>query len=221
MSPEAAVPAHFSFLSLAANASLAVQAIMAALALASVLCWTIGFEKLMRYAAFSRHVRRVEENASGCVLDRPASWLVTRLDGIAACEPPPAGGSATEFKAAIQGSLELEIAAQMRRLQSGLPVLATVGATAPFVGLFGTVWGIMNSFTGIAAARDTSLATVAPGIAEALLATAIGLAAAIPAVVIYNLANVFIAGAAQRLSHAAARMAKSYGSGGNREEAGA
>jgi biopolymer transport protein ExbB len=76
--------------------------------------------------------------------------------------------------------------AQARSIRQGLAVLATIGATAPFVGLFGTVWGIMDSFVGISKAQTTNLAVVAPGIAEALLATAIGLAAAIPAVIIYN-----------------------------------
>ena len=76
--------------------------------------------------------------------------------------------------------------AEARRIRFGMGLLATIGATSPFVGLFGTVWGIMNAFRGIAASNDTSLAVVAPGIAEALLATAIGLVAAIPAVIIYN-----------------------------------
>jgi biopolymer transport protein TolQ len=75
---------------------------------------------------------------------------------------------------------------EMGRLQPGLPLLATIGSAAPFVGLFGTVWGIMNSFSAIARSQDTSLSVVAPGIAEALFATAIGLAAAIPAVLAYN-----------------------------------
>ncbi len=83
-----------------------------------------------------------------------------------------------------------------------------MGSTAPFIGLFGTVWGIMHSFSGIAAARDTSLATVAPGIAEALFATAIGLAAAIPAVLFYNQANVSLSRLAARLSAAVAAIAK-------------
>ena len=102
----------------------------------------------------------------------------------------------------------METSAQLQRLQSGLPFLATVGSTAPFVGLFGTVWGIMRSFTGIAAAKDTSLAVVAPGIAEALFATAIGLAAAIPAVIFYNQANVSLGRLADRLSAAVVRFAK-------------
>jgi biopolymer transport protein ExbB/TolQ len=215
----AAVPPHFSFLSLAANADVVVQAVMAALLLASVMCWTIGLEKLIRYSAFSRHVRRLEEWADNSFLERSSSWLVTRLGEIAAAEPLPPGETASGLKANIQGSLHLEIAAQMRRLQSGLPLLATVGSTAPFVGLFGTVWGIMNSFSGIAAAKDTSLAVVAPGIAEALLATAIGLAAAIPAVIIYNLANVYLSDSAERLSHAAARIAKAHCVEAGRSEA--
>jgi biopolymer transport protein TolQ len=78
------------------------------------------------------------------------------------------------------------LSVDMRQLQTGLPFLATTGSAAPFIGLFGTVWGIMNSFSAIAASQDTSLAVVAPGIAEALFATAIGLVAAIPAVIAYN-----------------------------------
>ena len=93
-----------------------------------------------------------------------------------------------------------------RRLMRGTGVLATIGATAPFVGLFGTVWGIMNSFIGISKAQTTNLAIVAPGIAEALLATAIGLVAAIPAVVIYNLFARAIAGYRQGLGDAAAAV---------------
>ena len=86
--------------------------------------------------------------------------------------------------------------------------MATVGATAPFVGLFGTVWGIMRSFTGIAAAKDTSLAVVAPGIAEALFATAIGLAAAIPAVIFYNQANALLGDVAARMTAAVTKWLK-------------
>ncbi len=112
------------------------------------------------------------------------------------------------FGARLERSLQMEAGEQMQRLQAGLSFLATVGSTAPFVGLFGTVWGIMHSFGGIAAAKDTSLATVAPGIAEALFATAIGLAAAIPAVLFYNQANVSLSRIAARLSVAVARLAK-------------
>ena len=88
--------------------------------------------------------------------------------------------------ARIDRSMDVAIAKESEQLQSGLSVLATVGATAPFIGLFGTVWGIMNSFQSIAISKNTSLAVVAPGIAEALFATALGLLAAIPAVIAYN-----------------------------------
>ena len=91
------------------------------------------------------------------------------------------------IKERIASRLERIEAAAARRITRGTGVLATIGATAPFVGLFGTVWGIMNSFIGISKSQTTNLAVVAPGIAEALLATALGLAAAIPAVVIYNM----------------------------------
>ena len=96
--------------------------------------------------------------------------------------------------------------AMSRRILRGTGVLATIGATAPFVGLFGTVWGIMNSFIGISKSHTTNLAVVAPGIAEALLATALGLAAAIPAVVIYNMFARSIAGYRAGLGDAAAEV---------------
>jgi biopolymer transport protein ExbB/TolQ len=148
----------------------------------------------------------------------PATGLAARFRALASSEPRPATYAASEFQSNLERSLQSESATLLRHLQSGLSLLATVGSTAPFIGLFGTVWGIMNSFTSIAAAKDTSLAVVAPGIAEALLATAVGLAAAIPAVVFYNLANVFLSNNAERLTIAAGRYAKicAYGIGGER-----
>jgi biopolymer transport protein ExbB/TolQ len=97
---------------------------------------------------------------------------------------------------------------ELQHIETGLPLLATVGSSAPFIGLFGTVWGIMNSFTAIGQQQDTSLATVAPGIAEALFATALGLAAAIPAVVAYNHFVVKLGRASGRASTAIAELAK-------------
>ena len=94
--------------------------------------------------------------------------------------------TASERRERIEPAMRLALNAELRRLELRLPFLATLGSAAPFIGLFGTVWGIMRSFEGIAAANSTSLAVVAPGIAEALFATAMGLAAAIPAVVAYN-----------------------------------
>jgi len=110
------------------------------------------------------------------------------------------------IKERIASRLERLEASCARRILRGTGVLATIGATAPFVGLFGTVWGIMNSFIGISKSHTTNLAVVAPGIAEALLATALGLAAAIPAVVIYNVFARSIAGYRARLGDAAAEV---------------
>ena len=97
---------------------------------------------------------------------------------------------------------------ELRLIEKGLPFLATVGSTTPFVGLLGTVWGIMHSFTSIAQSRDTSLAVVAPGIAEALFVTALGLFAAIPAVVAYNQVTVGLGQAAERIGKSIVVMAK-------------
>jgi biopolymer transport protein ExbB/TolQ len=94
--------------------------------------------------------------------------------------------SRAERRERIERAMRTALSVEIRRLQPGLPFLATTGSAAPFVGLFGTVWGIMNSFSAIAESQDTSLSVVAPGIAEALFATAIGLVAAIPAVIAYN-----------------------------------
>jgi biopolymer transport protein ExbB len=110
------------------------------------------------------------------------------------------------IKERLASRLERLEAAFGRRILRGTSVLATIGATAPFVGLFGTVWGIMNSFIGISKSHTTNLAVVAPGIAEALLATAFGLAAAIPAVVIYNVFARSIAGYRAELADAAAAV---------------
>jgi biopolymer transport protein ExbB/TolQ len=207
-------PHGLSFVKLIENADPVVQAVMLGLAVMSFICWTIGFEKLIRYAAFFRQVRRVERLAGAeARLGSASPGLAARFCEIARLEPRLPGQNVSEFQQALERSLQAETSTQMRRLQSGLPLLATVGSTAPFIGLFGTVWGIMNSFAGIAAAKDTSLAVVAPGIAEALLATAIGLAAAIPAVVFYNLANVFLSNTAERLAIAAGRYGKTYACG--------
>jgi biopolymer transport protein ExbB/TolQ len=199
--------AGISFVRLIENADPVVQGVMLALAAASVVCWAIGFEKLLRYIGFSAQLREIEL-AAAKRSQGPRSWLVSRFDDICKEEPHGRDEPPSEFQARLERSLVLESGAQLRRLQSGLPLLATVGSTAPFVGLFGTVWGIMNSFAGIAAAKDTSLPVVAPGIAEALLATAIGLVAAIPAVIFYNLANVFLSNASEKLAAAASRFAR-------------
>ncbi|MGO9484922.1 MAG: MotA/TolQ/ExbB proton channel family protein [Rhodomicrobium sp.] len=187
------------------NASPVVKGVLFLLAAASVASWAIAFEKLFRILAFSR---RLEELTAKAPAVQAQNWLAQRFQTVADAEPGPCGETRSEFNARLERSLQTEASTQIQRLQAGLPFLATVGSTAPFIGLFGTVWGIMHSFSGIAAARDTSLATVAPGIAEALFATAIGLAAAIPAVLFYNQANVSLSRLAARLSAAVAAIAK-------------
>ena len=136
------------------------------------------------------------------------SGEVGRLLGAAATELQLSAG-ATErdgIKERVASRLERIEAGYGRRIMRGTGVLATIGATAPFVGLFGTVWGIMDSFIGISKSQTTNLAVVAPGIAEALLATALGLAAAIPAVVIYNVFARSIAGYRAQLGDASAEV---------------
>ena len=160
------------FFDLLLNASPVVKGVLLILAAASVASWAIAFEKIFRIAAFSR---QVPELAAGAQAGHAHNALARRFQAVADAEPAPSGETRSEFNARLERSLQTEANEQIQRLQAGLPFLATVGATAPFIGLFGTVWGIMHSFSGIAAAKDTSLATVAPGIAEALFATAIGL----------------------------------------------
>ena len=173
-----------------------VKAVMIGLAFASVLSWTVWLAKSLELLGARRRVQgaihamaRVralgELSVNAAEIQGPSALLLnaalteTRLSGDALV---PAG-----LKERIASRLERIEAAAGRRIARGTGILATIGATAPFVGLFGTVWGIMNSFIGISKSQTTNLAVVAPGIAEALLATALGLAAAIPAVVIYNL----------------------------------
>jgi biopolymer transport protein ExbB/TolQ len=193
------------FFDLLINSGPVVKGVLFALAAASVASWAIAFEKLFRILAFSKLVPGLTAGTQG---GHAQNWLAQRLQAVADAEPGPCGETRSEFNARLERSLQTEANAQIQRLQTGLPFLATVGATAPFIGLFGTVWGIMHSFSGIAAAKDTSLSTVAPGIAEALFATAIGLAAAIPAVLFYNQANVSLSRLSARLSAAVAAIAK-------------
>ncbi len=164
-----------------------VQAVMVGLAAASVITWTVFLAKSLEMAAAFRRQRAVLRAVdSAPSLDAaPADPLVDA----ARAERRLSGDVQDDrdgVKERVGSRLERLETAAGRRMLKGTGVLATIGATAPFVGLFGTVWGIMNSFIGISRAQTTNLAVVAPGIAEALLATALGLAAAIPAVVIYN-----------------------------------
>ncbi len=193
-----------------------VKAVMIGLAIASVITWTVLIVKVLELLGASRRaqagIRRVEDAANlpaalAASKDRrdPVSRMVRAAAGeydrsVAALDQAGDAG----VKERVESHLERIEAVAGRRMSRGTGVLATIGSTAPFVGLFGTVWGIMNSFIGISEAQTTNLAVVAPGIAEALLATAIGLIAAIPAVVIYNVFARAITGYRLRLADAAA-----------------
>ncbi len=175
------------------QADIVVKAVMIGLALASVATWTVLVVKTVQL----RSALRVARDALASVLaahslpeasGRMQDGVVGRLLAFAADEISKSRGlPADGIKERVAWQFERIEAGAVARIGRGIGLLATVGAVAPFVGLFGTVWGIMNSFIGISHAHTTNLAVVAPGIAEALLATAFGLAAAIPAVVIYNL----------------------------------
>jgi biopolymer transport protein ExbB len=184
-------------------ADIVVKTVMVGLAFASLLTWTIWFAKAIELMAARRRMA-----AAIAALNQARSWseasagLPGRRDGAAALigaadtelRLSADALSATGVKERIASRLERVEAAAGRQMIRGTGILATIGATAPFVGLFGTVWGIMNSFIGISKVQTTNLAVVAPGIAEALLATALGLVAAIPAVVMYNMFSRWIAG---------------------------
>lgn len=178
------------------GADILVQAVMIGLFLASVITWTIWLVKnveiaLVRRRAAASLARLVAAPSLTAVHADPArfDWRMAAMVRSAArvVEDGKGGGdSAWPIDDQISARLDRHRIAANRALARGTGVLATIGAVAPFVGLFGTVWGIMNSFVGIAQANTTNLAVVAPGIAEALLATGVGLAAAIPAVVACN-----------------------------------
>jgi TolQ protein len=185
----AATPHDLSFLGLFLQADPIVKGVMIMLVLASLGCWTIIFDKLVRITALRKQARAFEAAARAGdkltpQMPGPAGHIVAA--GHEAWRDQDASESRAERRERIERAMRGALSVDMRRLQVGLAFLATTGSAAPFIGLFGTVWGIMNSFSAIAASQDTSLSVVAPGIAEALFATAIGLVAAIPAVIAYN-----------------------------------
>lgn len=184
------------------RADLVVKAVMIALILASFWCWAIIFDKLLRLRQLWKRAESFEESfwSGGSLEDlydrigsRPADpmsaifvaamreWRRSAAKGLTDRET-----ARVSLPQRIDRVMNVTLGREMDILERNLGFLASVGSTAPFVGLFGTVWGIMNSFQSIAATKNTSLAVVAPGIAEALFATALGLVAAIPAVIAYN-----------------------------------
>ena len=195
------VASSFSVVSMFMRADYIVKAVMVLLLLASLWSWTIIFNKLVTLSNLRRKAARFEKLFwSGQSLDELYQQFASRNDhplaamfiaGLREWRRAFDGGSLREsqingVKERIDKAMSVTILRETDGIEKNLGLLATIGSVSPFVGLFGTVWGIMNSFTAIAARHDTTLAVVAPGIAEALFATAMGLLAAIPAVIFYN-----------------------------------
>ncbi len=199
---EVVAQADLTIWNLFISAHWVVKIVMIILLLASIWCWAIIFDKVWRMRRLYRDAARFEDDFwSGGSLDdlyerigqRPADpmsavfsaamreWRRSSSRGLIYSEAGRAG-----LRDRIERVMQVTVAREIERLERYMTFLASVGSTAPFVGLFGTVWGIMTSFQSIAITKQTSLAVVAPGIAEALFATALGLVAAIPAVVAYN-----------------------------------
>ncbi|WNN46631.1 MULTISPECIES: tol-pal system-associated acyl-CoA thioesterase [Winslowiella] len=200
-----------------AHADIVVKAVMIGLLCASVITWAIFFSKSVELLSAKRRLKREQQalatvrslnEAVETCKNFNAGSLSTQLLNEARNELELSAGSDDNdgIKDRTGFRLERRVAAFSRHAGRGNGFLATIGAIAPFVGLFGTVWGIMNSFIGIAKTQTTNLAVVAPGIAEALLATAIGLVAAIPAVVIYNVFARMIANYKASLGDVAAQV---------------
>ena len=188
--------ADFSLINLFLKADIIVKSVIVLLILCSIYSWAVIFEKLKLFKKINNSSDQFEEkfwksksaetfynNLPQNISDPMALIFKESMQGIMKSK------SKTNINERLLNILEAGIEKQTSKIEKGFTFLATVGSTAPFIGLFGTVWGIMNSFQSIAISRNTSLAIVAPGIAEALFATALGLLAAIPAVVAYNKFN--------------------------------
>ncbi len=199
------------------HADIVVKIVMIGLILASVVTWAIFFSKSVELLSQKRRIKREQQQLANARSLDEASEMATAfgaksLSSVLINEARnelelSAGSEDNEgIKERTGFRLERRVAAFGRHMGRGNGFLATIGAISPFVGLFGTVWGIMNSFIGIAQTQTTNLAVVAPGIAEALLATAIGLIAAIPAVVIYNIFARMIGGHKASLGDVAAQV---------------
>jgi len=177
------------------SSDVVVKAVMIGLAFASLMTWTIFIAKMIELSVIQRKLRRALAMISDARSLAEAQFalgarrsVLSALLSAAMREARLSAGISSDsgIKERAASSFAEIVRAEARRVRLGMGLLATIGATSPFVGLFGTVWGIMNSFIGISKSQTTNLAVVAPGIAEALLATALGLVAAIPAVIIYN-----------------------------------
>ena len=190
-----ALPREMSVWSMFMAADIIVKIVMCGLAFASLVTWTIFIAKSVELAHARRRLRKALFRTKGALTMAEAQLALGKHKSImsamlvAAVHEAKASAPLSHdssLKERVASSISEIVRAHVRVVRRGTGLLATIGSTAPFVGLFGTVWGIMNSFIGISKTNTTNLAVVAPGIAEALLATAIGLVAAIPAVIIYN-----------------------------------
>jgi biopolymer transport protein TolQ len=176
-----------------ADADLVVQVVLVLLLLASFWTWAIIFEKWLRMRRLKARAEDFEEDFwSGGSLDDLYEQMAIFVSAMKEWRRSTARGglsndrSRASLQQRIERVMDITLGREMQRLERHMIFLASVGSSAPFVGLFGTVWGIMNAFTSIAASKNTTLVVVAPGIAEALFATALGLVAAIPAVIGFN-----------------------------------
>ncbi|WP_341793790.1 MULTISPECIES: protein TolQ [unclassified Rickettsia] len=191
---------HFSIFVLISSSDIIGKSVMLMLVIASIWSWAIIFDKIFRLMQIRKKITAFEsifwsggvldhlyENIKRSVNNPLASVFVSAMDECKSLNTKGLSDALkTSHKERIVQSMYLAQNREIEKLEKNLSFLATVGSSAPFIGLFGTVWGIMHSFQSIATSKNTSLAVVAPGIAEALLATAIGLFAAIPAVIFYN-----------------------------------
>ena len=193
------MPEQLSIFELIANASLLVQAVMAMLVLASVVSWMMIFQRWIFLNRAQRELDAFEEHFWSGIDLRQFYGELEGDEGLNSVEnifvagfreftrlSDQSGADADAIMQGVQRANRVALTREEARLETNLPFLATVGSTSPYVGLFGTVWGIMNSFRSLANMSQATLASVAPGISEALVATAMGLFAAIPAVIAYN-----------------------------------
>lgn len=214
--PAPALPRDLSPWGMFAAADVVVKAVMIGLALASLMTWTVWLAKAIELALARRRLRAGIAKILAAGTLREASISLAGDDGTAAVllreaadevqvsSPALDHRGSSGVNGRVTSRLSRVEAEAGQRMTAGTGLLATIGATAPFVGLFGTVWGIMNAFIGISQSQTTNLAIVAPGIAEALLATALGLVAAIPAVIVYNVFARAITGYRRLLADASA-----------------
>ena len=203
--------APLSLVGLILHADPVVQAVVAGLVLCSVLCWAIIIEKILRLRVIDEEANQLAAFAAKKLDTLEANSLaahVATAGQAEAVEGKAEGDAGAVLRGRVEDQMRAVLIHDLRQSEKGLSFLATTGSAAPFIGLFGTVWGIMHAFTSIASAKDTSLSVVAPGIAEALFATAIGLVAAIPAVIAFNQISTSLSRHAQNMNGSIGKISK-------------